>query len=86
LEGVIGDLQGMKERPDSTLTLAEIKVPTLVLHGADDQLVPLLEAEIMREAISNSRLEVISEAGHLLNLEQPEWFNRLIKDFINDQR
>jgi 3-oxoadipate enol-lactonase len=86
LEGVIGDLQGMKERPDSTLTLAEIKVPTLVLHGADDQLVPLREAEIMREAISNSRLEVISEAGHLLNLEQPEWFNRLIKDFINDQR
>jgi len=86
LEGVTGDLEGMKERPDSTLTLAEINVPTLVLHGADDQLVPIREAENMREAIPNARLEVLPEAGHLLNLEQPELFNRLIKEFFYDQR
>jgi 3-oxoadipate enol-lactonase len=85
LEGVIGDLLGMKERSDSTPTLPEIRVPTLVLHGADDQIVPLQEAEKMQEAIPNARLEVLSEAGHLLNLEQPEGFNRFIKDFFNDQ-
>jgi 3-oxoadipate enol-lactonase len=86
LEGISGDLMGMKERPDSTSTLAEIKVPTLVLHGADDQIIPLQEAEDMRDAISNARLQVLLQAGHLLNLEQPDLFNQAIKGFIHDQR
>jgi pimeloyl-ACP methyl ester carboxylesterase len=85
LEGAIGDLQGMKVRPDSTPTLAEIKVPTLVLHGAADQIIPLQEAEKMEGAIPKARLEVLPEAGHLLNLEQPELFNNIIKEFFYDQ-
>jgi pimeloyl-ACP methyl ester carboxylesterase len=86
LEGITGDLMGMKERPDSTPALAGIKVPTLVLHGADDQIIPFQEAEHMRDAIPNARLHVLSEAGHLLNLEQPELFNQAIQRFIHDQR
>lgn len=86
LEGITGDLMGMKERPDSTPALAGIKVPTLVLHGADDQIIPLQEAESMRDAIPNARLQVIPNAGHLLNLEQPDLFNQAIKGFIHDQR
>jgi 3-oxoadipate enol-lactonase len=86
LEGITGDLMGMKERPDSTPALAGIKVPTLVLHGADDQIIPLQEAERMRNAIPNARLQVLPEAGHLLNLEQPELFNQAIQGFIHDQR
>ena len=86
LEGITGDLMGMKERPDSTPALSGIKVPTLVLHGADDQIIPLQEAERMRNAIPNARLQVLPEAGHLLNLEQPELFNQAIQGFIHDQR
>ena len=58
----------------------------LVLHGADDQIIPLQEAESMRDAIPNARLQVLPEAGHLLNLEQPDLFNQAIKGFIHDQR
>jgi len=40
----------------------------------------------MRDAIPNARLQVLPEAGHLLNLEQPDLFNQAIKGFIHDQR
>jgi 3-oxoadipate enol-lactonase len=83
VEGIVGALSGMQARPDSTPTLALIDKPTLVLHGADDQLIPLQEAQAMQTAIKNSHLEVLPDAGHLLNLEQPELFNQAVAGFIN---
>jgi pimeloyl-ACP methyl ester carboxylesterase len=82
LEGILGDLEGLRERPDSYPTLDEISLPTLILHGADDQIIPVKEAEAMRDRISTARLEVIPDAGHLLNLEQPDRFNQAIRDFL----
>ena len=82
LEGVLGDLEGMKERPDSTPTLSQITIPTLVIHGADDQIIPLAEAQAMQAAIPNARMEIIAGAGHLLNLEQAETFNAAVRGFV----
>ena len=47
LEGMVGDLMALKERPDSRPMLSGIKVPTLILHGVDDQLIPPQEAKDM---------------------------------------
>ncbi|HEY6042563.1 MAG TPA: alpha/beta fold hydrolase [Anaerolineae bacterium] len=80
--GIVGDLMGMRDRPDSTPTLAQINVPTLVLHGADDQLIPSKEAEATHAGIKNSKLVLVPEAGHLLNLEQPDAFNRAVREFL----
>jgi pimeloyl-ACP methyl ester carboxylesterase len=82
VEAILGDLMGMKERPDSTVTLEEILLPALILHGADDQIIPVKEAEAMHRAVENSHLEILPNAGHLLNLEQPEMFNHAVKGFL----
>jgi pimeloyl-ACP methyl ester carboxylesterase len=82
LDGVLGALMGMKTRPDSTATLRQIELPALIIHGADDQIVPLKEAQAMQAAIPDARLEVIPKAGHLLNLEQPDLFNPIVREFI----
>jgi pimeloyl-ACP methyl ester carboxylesterase len=82
VNGVVGALQGMRDRPDSTPLLPHIKCPSLIIQGADDQLIPIHEAEMMSQQISNSRLVIISKAGHLPNMEQPEKFNQAIRDFI----
>jgi 3-oxoadipate enol-lactonase len=82
LEGMLGDLAGMKSRPNSRPLLSSIDIPVLVLHGEDDQIVPLQEAREMSSAIPGARLEVIPSAGHLLNLEQPEAFNAHLTDFL----
>ena len=49
--GVIGALLGMAERPDATAFLAQISVPTLVITGADDALIPPAESETLARAI-----------------------------------
>ncbi len=82
VEGISGALMGMKNRIDSTPTLAEIDVPTLIIHGAKDQVIPLSEAEAMHKAIKNSKLVVLENAGHMLNLEQPDEFNDAVLDFL----
>lgn len=82
VEGAVGALQAMKDRPDSTPTLGEIDVPVLIIHGADDQIVPVAEAEAMHDAIPDSHLVVIPDAGHLPNLEQPDAFNDAVIDFL----
>jgi pimeloyl-ACP methyl ester carboxylesterase len=82
LEGVVGDLLGMRERPDSLSTLAAFEKPTLILHGAEDQIIPMSEAEGMQSALPNAHLEIIPQAGHLLNLEQPQVFNAAVRNFL----
>jgi 3-oxoadipate enol-lactonase len=82
INGVTGALQGMRDRPDSTPLLTQIKCPVLIIHGANDQLISIHEAENMNQQISNSRLVIIPNAGHLPNMEQPEIYNQAIRDFI----
>jgi pimeloyl-ACP methyl ester carboxylesterase len=82
--GVAGALLGMRDRSDSTPTLAQIRVPTLVLHGVDDQLIPAKEGEAIAAGIAGAQLKLIPNAGHLLNLEQPAAFNAAVSDFLKE--
>jgi pimeloyl-ACP methyl ester carboxylesterase len=84
MEAILGDLTGMKERPDSLQTLEDVKLPALILHGADDQIIPVQEAEAMQRAIPGSQIEILPNAGHLLNLEQPEMFNHAVRRFLGE--
>jgi 3-oxoadipate enol-lactonase len=82
VEGVVGALAAMRDRPDSTPTLGQIRVPTLVVTGADDLLIPTKEAQTMRAAIPNAQLVSIPGAAHLSNCEQPDAFNKAVRDFL----
>jgi 3-oxoadipate enol-lactonase len=62
--------------------LQEIRAPTLVLVGEDDLPDFRLIADILAANISAARQEVITDAGHLLNLEQPEAFNDALVRFL----
>jgi 3-oxoadipate enol-lactonase len=82
IQGIVGALQGMRDRPDSTPLLTKISCPAIIIHGVDDQLIPLKDAELMAQQIPNSRLIKITNAGHLPNLEQPKIYNRFVQDFL----
>lgn len=82
-EGIAQALLGMAQRNDSTDLLPLITCPTLVVVGSEDNLTPLADAEKLARSISTSSLEVINEAGHLSNLEQPASFNQAISKFLN---
>ena len=59
-------------------SLGSIGAPTLVLVGSDDPATPPDQAQLIAEAIPDSQLEVVGGAAHLLNVEQPEVFNRAV--------
>jgi pimeloyl-ACP methyl ester carboxylesterase len=82
VEGVIGALEALMARPDSTATLATIDVPTLIVVGDEDVLTPPKESRSMHEAIAGSRLEVLARAGHLSNVERPAAFNTVVSEFL----
>jgi 3-oxoadipate enol-lactonase len=75
--------RGMAERPDRRGLLGEIRVPTLVVAGEEDALIPPEESRQMAAAIPGSTLVMIPGAGHLANLEQPEAFNRALARFLD---
>lgn len=64
------------------LELGDIRVPTLVMAGTHDQVAPMTQMEQMAAAIPNSILRVIPDAGHLMNIERPDLFNRHVRDFL----
>lgn len=80
--GLVGALEALMARPDSTATLATITVPTLVIVGEEDALTPPKEARAMHESIRQSRLEILTNAGHLSSIERPAAFNTVLREFL----
>ena len=83
--GIADALAGLSARADSTTTLREIRVPTLVVVGAEDVLTPVEEAEALQRGITGSRLALIPKAGHLSNLENPDAFNEVLIGFLRER-
>jgi 3-oxoadipate enol-lactonase len=70
-EGYAGCCEAIRDM-DLRPALAGIAAPTLVLAGAEDPATPPAWGEAIAAAIPDARLEVLAEAAHLANLEQPD--------------
>lgn len=75
--------RGMAARRDYTEDLPETNVPTLIIVGREDSIRPIADAEFMQRGIRNSRLEIIDDASHLTNMEQPGVFDGLLIGFLS---
>jgi len=67
---------------DLRAELPSLDVPTLVLVGADDVSTPPAVAAELRDLIAGARLEIIDDANHLANLDQPARFNAALAGFL----
>lgn len=83
-DGVVGALGAMRDRPDSAPLLSEIKVPTLVIGGEDDEISSPDVMGRMAEKIPASEHHTLPGAGHLSNLEAPGEFNAAFKEFLRN--
>ena len=81
-DAIAGAVRALMTRPDSTHLLSTIHFPTLILVGDEDTVTPPSVAGKMQASISGSELTVITGAGHLSNLEQPEAFNGALARFL----
>jgi 3-oxoadipate enol-lactonase len=81
-EGYAGCCEAVRDA-DLADRLGAIRAPTLVIAGADDPAAPPDQAEFIRDSIPDASLEVIPEAAHLANIEQPEAVTRTILDHLS---
>lgn len=61
----------------------EIAAPALVVHGDADRIVSYENGVEVARRIPGSRFETFPGAGHLLFIEEPERFNRLVEEFLS---
>jgi pimeloyl-ACP methyl ester carboxylesterase len=78
-----GDFEAC-DKFDIMSRLKEIKLPTLIICGLEDQLTPPRYSEYLKNNIPNSRLETIADAGHMVMLEKPEELNVKLKKFLKE--
>jgi pimeloyl-ACP methyl ester carboxylesterase len=77
-------VEAIRDRPDSTETVATISAPTLVVVGEEDAMVPLADAAALANALPHGRLRAIPRAGHLTPLERPEAFAAVVTAFLDE--
>ena len=75
------DLSGQRVSANERLYLAE-GLPTMIIWGGDDPLIPVRHARAAHERIAGSRLEIFPDAGHFPHRDDPEHFVRVLHDFI----
>jgi len=81
LKVVLGDFKAC-DGFDIRDRLDRIRVPTLVLCGAEDQLTPARYSAHLRAGIVSSRLVTVPEAGHMVMTEQPAAVNQAVEHFL----
>ncbi|WP_433328047.1 alpha/beta fold hydrolase [Spirillospora sp. CA-294931] len=74
-------LRAMAAREPAFEALREVRVPALVMVGAEDTLTTEDDARALADALPNAELQVIARAGHLGPVEQPELFNEAVAEF-----
>lgn len=81
-EAVAAAAQGMAIRPDRSDWLKNVRIPTLIITGSEDELMDMSTSKEMHKAIEGSDLEVIDGAGHLSNVDEPDQFNEAVRRFL----
>jgi pimeloyl-ACP methyl ester carboxylesterase len=84
-QGYLGQLQGILAW-EAYSRIAQIKAPTLIIHGETDQLIPVANAHLIAERIPHAQLTLIAHASHIFETDQPTMANRAIMEFLSAQQ
>lgn len=78
----VAQARALQRRPDQQATMRRVHMPTLVLGGAHDTLVPPAKHELLAQLIPEARVEIVPEAGHFPVLEDPDAVNRALLHWL----
>lgn len=75
-------VRAVLNRPALWDRLGDVRVPALVIAGAEDAATPLMDARRLADRLPRARLEAVEGAGHVVTLERPGEVSRLLLDFL----
>ena len=79
-------LAALGARPDMTAAMHGVRMPTLLVVGAEDAITPPACMEAALAVMPHARLLVVPGAGHMTPLEAPAVFNRAVMEFLAEER
>jgi pimeloyl-ACP methyl ester carboxylesterase len=71
--------------PELAPALRGLELPTLIVWGANDRVVPLAQADYLSELLPNDRVEILPGAGHASYVDRPDAFHAVLMTFVEDQ-
>lgn len=80
-KGVMRETMKKVVEEDLTSFLPKIKVPTLIIWGEKDKVVPVSNAYIMGSKVSNSEVVVFKDAGHALPFQKTKELAKIVREF-----
>jgi 3-oxoadipate enol-lactonase len=66
--------------------LPDLRIPVLVLHGSEDQMIDVENARVLASRIPGAELAILEGAGHVYHSEQPERADEIVLDFVRRHR
>jgi len=81
-KAITAAMRAIMLRNDASSLLPNIHCPVLVLNGMDDKLTTPETAKSISSRIHGSQIQLLADAGHISNMEQPEEFNRALLNHI----
>jgi 3-oxoadipate enol-lactonase len=84
-QGYMGQLQGIFGW-EAYSRIAQITVPTLVIHGETDRLVPAANSRLIAEKMPGAKLVLIPNASHIFETDQPAAAHQAILEFLSAQQ
>jgi len=69
---------------DASEELGRLRVPTLIVHGTDDRVVPVGNAHLLAERLPNARLEIVDGGSHCLFVEHADRVNAALLEFLGE--
>ncbi|MDH5719193.1 MAG: alpha/beta hydrolase [Spirochaetia bacterium] len=82
-QAISDSLIAMRDRKDYVSKLPDFNLPALVIGGAEDRTIPVENSKQIADNLPYAKLEIIADAGHMANLENPSAFNKALIDFLN---
>ena len=70
------------DRFDLMQEVEKIDLPTLILSGEEDEMTPVKYSQFLQDHIKGSKMEILSDAGHMVMMESPQAFNEKVERFI----
>ena len=80
----LASLMGLKKQILKTEMLTDLEIPTLLIWGEDDQVIPISNITKFRNSIKNIQYQIMEKCGHAPYAEKPELFSKIVLDFLSN--
>ena len=80
----LASLMGLKKQTLKPEMLADLTIPTMLIWGEDDQVIPISNVVKFGNSIKNMQYQIMKKCGHAPYAEKPELFSKIMLDFLSN--